>query len=237
LPTAQNCHARNAQEIVKECPADSARGSLGDGMARHSRLLTALAFIAAVGLAAPPLPALADPPPWAPAYGYRAKHDHKHKYKHKHDDDDDDRVVYVVPYGIEHGQCDRGIVSSEVVGGVIGGAVGGVAGAQFGKGKGKTAATIGGAIVGVLVGASIGRSMDEVDQNCVGRILEHAPDRQRIRWAGERGADYTVVPLRTYEADGAYCREYQTEATVGGRVQHVYGTACRQPDGAWKIVN
>lgn len=208
-------------------------------MARHSGWLTALAFIAAMGLALPVVPAYADPPPWAPAHGYRAKHDYKHKHKHRHgdDDDDDDDVVYVVPYGIDHGQCDRGIVSSEVVGGVLGGAVGGVAGAQFGKGKGKTAATIGGAIVGVLVGASVGRSMDEVDQNCVGRILEHAPDRQQIHWGNGRGEDYAVVPLRTYQTDGMYCREYQTAATIGGRVQHVYGTACRQPDGAWKIVN
>lgn len=186
-------------------------------------------------------PAYADPPPWAPAHGYRAKHKHRdHDRGHRrHDDDDDDderRVVYRVPYGIDLGQCDRGIVSSEVIGGVIGGAVGGVAGAQIGKGKGKTAATIGGTIVGVLVGASVGRSMDDVDQNCVGRILEHAPDRRQIRWASERG-DYAVVPLRTYQADGAYCREYQTAATIGGRLQHVYGTACRQPDGAWKIVN
>src|SRR5262245_45692566 len=139
---------------------------LGDPMAQHSGFMTALAFIAAMGLSVPAVPAYADPPPWAPAYGYRAKHDHKHKHKHKHDDDDDDddddrRIVYVPydsAYGIDHGQCDRGLVSSEVVGGVIGGAVGGVAGAQFGKGKGKTAATIGGAIVGVLVGASVGRS-------------------------------------------------------------------------------
>jgi surface antigen len=210
-------------------------------MTRYSGFTTVLALIVAMGLAVPALPAFADPPPWAPAHGYRAKHDHKHKHKHDDDDDDDDRRIVYVPYdaayGIDHGQCDRGLVSSEVVGGVIGGAVGGVAGAQFGKGKGKTAATIGGAIVGVLVGASVGRSMDEVDQNCVGRILEHAPDRQRIKWENGRGEDYAVVPLRTYQDNGTYCREYQTAATIGGKVQHVYGTACRQPDGAWKIVN
>jgi surface antigen len=206
-------------------------------MAPQSRLATGLIFIVAAAFAATSAPVYADPPPWAPAYGHRAKHDHKHKHKHDDEDDDDGRVVYVVPYGIDHGQCDRGIVSSEVVGGVIGGAVGGVAGAQFGKGKGKTAATIGGAIVGVLVGASIGRSMDQVDQNCVGRILEHAPDRQQIHWESPRGEDYAVVPLRTYQDNGTYCREYQTAATIGGKVQHVYGTACRQPDGAWKIVN
>ena len=194
--------------------------------------MTVIGFAVGIALAAPDLgaPAYADPPPWAPAHGYRGKH------KHKHDRDDDD-VAYVVPYGIDRGHCDRGLVSSEVVGGVIGGAVGGVAGAQFGKGKGKTAATIGGAIAGVLVGAAVGRSMDDVDQNCVGRILEHAPDRRQIRWENERGEDYAVVPLRTFQTDGMYCREYQTAATIGGKVQHAYGTACRQPDGAWKIVN
>ncbi len=182
-----------------------------------------------LALAMPALPAQADPPPWAPAHGHRAKH--KHKKKHDHD-----VVVYQVPYGIDRGHCDRGLVSSEVVGGVVGGAVGGVAGSQIGKGSGKTVATIGGTIIGVLVGASIGRSMDEVDQNCVGRVLEHAPDRQRIQWAGA-GQEYGVTPLRTFQDNGLYCREYQTTAVVGGQIQQAYGTACRQPDGAWKIMN
>ncbi len=34
-----------------------------------------------------------------------------------------------------------------------------------------------------------------------------------------------------------YCREYQRTVNVGGRTQQSYGTACRQPDGAWKIVS
>lgn len=37
--------------------------------------------------------------------------------------------------------------------------------------------------------------------------------------------------------DGRYCREYQSKVTVGGRVEHSYGTACQQPDGSWEIVN
>lgn len=204
----------------------------------HAQVAAAVLCLA---VSVPVLPAQADPPPWAPAHGYRDKHDHKHKYKyrgHRHDDDDDERyrVVYAVPYGIDRGLCDRGLVSSEVVGGVLGGAVGGVAGSQVGKGRGKTAATIGGTIIGVLVGSSIGRSMDEIDQNCVGRVLEYAPDRQRIQWTGA-GHDYGVVPLRTFQNNGMYCREYQATAAVGGRPQQVYGTACRQPDGAWKIMN
>jgi surface antigen len=193
----------------------------------HARVAAAALCIV---LGVPALPAQADPPPWAPAHGHRAKHKHK-KHDHHHD-----HVVYAVPYGIDRGICDRGLVSSEVVGGVLGGAVGGVAGSQIGKGSGKTAATIGGTIIGVLVGSSIGRTMDEIDQNCVGRVLEYASDRQRIQWTGA-GYDYDVVPLRTFQNNGMYCREYQTTATVGGRPQQVYGTACRQPDGAWKIMN
>lgn len=33
------------------------------------------------------------------------------------------------------------------------------------------------------------------------------------------------------------CREYQSTASVEGQPQAVVGTACRQPDGAWKIMN
>ncbi len=32
-----------------------------------------------------------------------------------------------------------------------------------------------------------------------------------------------------------YCREYTKTVTVGGRAVESYGTACLQPDGAWKI--
>jgi hypothetical protein len=38
-------------------------------------------------------------------------------------------------------------------------------------------------------------------------------------------------------ADGRYCREYQATVTVGGTAQSSYGTACLEPDGAWRIVN
>lgn len=38
-------------------------------------------------------------------------------------------------------------------------------------------------------------------------------------------------------SDSPYCREYQRQVVVGGHVQESYGTACRQPDGAWKIVS
>lgn len=48
---------------------------------RKNRYAALLAFVAA-GIAAPlaPLPALADPPPWAPAHGHRAKQERSYRY-------------------------------------------------------------------------------------------------------------------------------------------------------------
>ncbi|CAO3439385.1 Putative transmembrane protein [Azospirillum endophyticum] len=40
-----------------------------------------------------------------------------------------------------------------------------------------------------------------------------------------------------YSRSGQQCREYQSRAMVGGRSQPVYGTACLQSDGTWRIVN
>jgi hypothetical protein len=38
------------------------------------------------------------------------------------------------------------------------------------------------------------------------------------------------------DAQGRYCREYQSTVTVGNQVQPSFGTACLMPDGQWRIV-
>ncbi|MFQ5894850.1 MAG: RT0821/Lpp0805 family surface protein [Nitrospinota bacterium] len=160
------------------------------------------------------------PPPWAPAHGRRRKFGRP--------------GAYVVPFGIDLGRCNR-----ELIGRVLGGAAGGVLGSTIGKGSGKTAATIGGAILGVIVGGAIGRSLDELDRACVGQVLEHAQSGQTVVWRNpDTGAQYQVRPTKTYQdRGGRYCREYYTTTTIGGKAQQVYGTACRQPDGSWQLVN
>jgi surface antigen len=81
--------------------------------------------------------------------------------------------------------------------------------------------------------------MDQVDQYCTGQTLEYAQDQQTIQWQNpDTHASYNVTPINTYQAgDGRYCREYVTQSRIGGRLQETYGTACRQPDGSWQIVN
>jgi surface antigen len=140
----------------------------------------------------------------------------------------------VIPdLGIEFGRCNR-----DVIGAVIGGAAGGAIGSQVGKGSGKTVATIGGTIIGVLIGGAIGRSMDGADHACLAQTLEQAPAQHAVMWSNPDGGHYRVVPLEGYEdSEGRVCRDYRTTATIEGRQQQIYGTACRQPDGSWQRVS
>jgi len=178
-------------------------------------------------------PVSADPPPWAPAHGWRAKQKHKQKHKYKNRAYYDDRV-YTAPFDLDRGVCNR-----QVLGGLLGGATGALIGSRLAKGDDRAAAIIGGTIIGLIVGGSIGRSMDEVDQHCVGQTLEHAPDGETIYWNNQRAdTQYQVTPVKTYQVnDGRYCREYQTTSVIGGRAQQTYGTACRQPDGSWELIS
>src|SRR5262245_18642297 len=52
-------------------------------------------------------------------------------------------------------------------------------------------------------------------------------------------AGATLAPLFFAQAAhaGDYCREYTKTIRVGGEIQHGYGRACLQPDGAWMIVD
>ena len=63
-----------------------------------------------------------------------------------------------------------------------------------------------------------------------------APVGSSIAW-NDANASGSVSVLRDgRSADGQYCREFLQTVTVGGRSEQAYGTACRQPDGAWRIV-
>ena len=126
----------------------------------------------------------------------------------------------------------------EQVGTVLGGAAGGILGAQVGHGSGRTVGVIVGTLIGALVGQDIGRTLDDADELRAAHVLEKNKTGQASTWQNpDRGTEVTVVPTRTYQASsGEYCREYQTEVSVGGKVQQAYGTACRQPDGQWKII-
>ncbi len=125
---------------------------------------------------------------------------------------------------------------------LIGAGLGALAGSQIGKGRGQLAAVAIGALAGAFIGSEIGKSLDKADRLYAQQAQQKAhvaPVGETIAWnnpdSGNRG---TFKPTRdgTDRATGEYCREYQTTVTVGGKTETAYGTACRQPDGSWRIV-
>jgi surface antigen len=106
-------------------------------------------------------------------------------------------------------------------------------------GKGRTIATVTGAVLGLLLGGAVGRSLDQVDRACYGETFDNVPDGDTVSWTNPNaGAVYQVTPRSTWQAAGGqYCREYVTTAQIDGQAQTIYGTACRQPDGAWQLMN
>ena len=136
-----------------------------------------------------------------------------------------------------------GAGQKETIGGAGGAVLGGVLGSQVGKGKGQLVAVGLGAVLGALAGSSIGRSLDEVDKMKINhttqRALETQPDQQASTWSNPNtGNSGAVTPQKTYQnTDGQYCREFTQTVDIGGESQQAYGTACRQPDGTWKIIS
>lgn len=48
--------------------------------------------------------------------------------------------------------------------------------------------------------------------------------------------DYVHIGCSVDAGGQPYLREYQTKITVDGKLVPAYGTACRQPNGDWKLV-
>ena len=129
----------------------------------------------------------------------------------------------------------------QTVGTLGGAALGGLLGSQFGDGTGQLVATGAGVLIGGLIGSEIGRSMDEQDRMKANEAVmeaHQAPLGETIVWNNpDSGHSGTVTPVRDGStSSGLYCREFQQTITVGGRTETAYGTACRQPDGTWRIV-
>ena len=126
------------------------------------------------------------------------------------------------------------------VGGVGGAAAGGFLGHALGGG---TAGIIGGAIAGGLIGGAIGDRMDAADrresERAAQQAFETAPSGQSTGWTNpDSGNHGTITPTRTFQtANNEYCREFQQTVVIGGEEEQAHGTACRQPNGSWRIVN
>jgi surface antigen len=129
-------------------------------------------------------------------------------------------------------------ISNQGVGAVTGGVLGGALGSTIGGGSGRTVAIIGGTILGSLLGSQVGKSMDQADQMRFNQALETAPTNKAYQWQNpDTGNAYIIVPTNTVVVRGQPCREFTTTANIGGKSERIYGKACRDASGQWKVVN
>jgi surface antigen len=125
-----------------------------------------------------------------------------------------------------------------VVGSLGGAALGGGIAALAGGGAGWIVAST---LAGGLIGGYVGKKLDDHDKQMLAATSQRAFESNRTgqtsTWRNpDSGNSGSITPTKTYEASsGQYCREYQQTIVVGGEKQQAYGTACRQPDGSWKV--
>ncbi|MEE8139357.1 MAG: RT0821/Lpp0805 family surface protein [Alphaproteobacteria bacterium] len=126
---------------------------------------------------------------------------------------------------------------------VVGAIAGGLLGSTIGSGSGKAIAIGVGAVLGGIVGSEVGKSLDRADRAHMHRTTQQSLETQRTGRAStwqnpDNRHSGTVTPTRTFRREsGEQCREFQQTVTIDDRTERAYGTACRQPDGSWKIVS
>ena len=126
------------------------------------------------------------------------------------------------------------------IGAAGGGLVGGLIAAAAGGNPAVIAASV---IGGILIGGMVGNLLDQRDKQMAAeaahRAMESAPTGKSVAWQNpDSGHSGTVTPTRTFQtANGNYCRDYQTTIVIDGKDERATGTACRQPDGSWRIAN
>ena len=189
---------------------------------------TALAQRAGIALLmALPCVALATPPSWAPAHGWRKKNDPTYAgYSGRTWDYD---------YGVRSGGCDRDRIG-QVLGGVVGGVAGGAIGGEVAKGSTeRNVAIVVGTVVGAAIGSEIGRRMDKKDRSCVGHSLELAAYGQSVRWTNPNTrVTYQLTPLDAEQANDG-CREFRLIAHGSFGLNEGRTVACTDGRGVWQL--
>jgi surface antigen len=186
---------------------------------RARRLLRRFGLVLLLTL---PCIALADPPDWAPAHGWRKKNDPYYEgYSGRQWGDD---------YGVRSGSCNRAEIGA-VAGAVAGGAIG----SQVGKGDSRAAAIVVGAVIGATIGAEIGQRMDRTDRSCVGHALELAAPGENVSWTNPNTqVTFQLTPLGSERRENG-CRKFRLIAHGTFGLSEGRTVACPDAQGVWSL--
>lgn len=98
-----------------------------------------------------------------------------------------------------------------------------------------------GAVEGGLMGADVGQSLDDADRALALKAeyeaLEYGRPGLPTDWRSGSGNTHGTVSVgASYQVNRLDCRDYSHSISIGGRTRIVRGTACREPDGVWRIL-
>ena len=98
------------------------------------------------------------------------------------------------------------------------------------------------ALGGGLIGGSIGRDLSSRDRRqaleAEYKALEYGQGGQVITWQSSRDINRgEVVAAQPYRVGSQDCRQFVHTLYTGNASQTARGTACRNPDGSWSLLN
>jgi surface antigen len=98
-----------------------------------------------------------------------------------------------------------------------------------------------GAVEGGLTGQDVGLSLTEADRKIALQAeyeaLEYGKPGQPTRWRNRKTGNGGAIGVGpAYQVNRLDCREYNHTVSIQGRNRVVRGTACRQPDGVWRVL-
>lgn len=146
-------------------------------------------------------------------------------------------VILVLMLALSLGACNHQLNKGQS-GAVMGGASGAVIGQAIGR---NTEATLIGVAIGTLLGYIVGNEMDKYDRQELNHVYERGVSGQSSSWRNpDTGNAYRVTPQPAFTRQSdpnRYCREAEIVATIDGKVEKTYTTACRNDRGQWVLQN
>ncbi len=120
--------------------------------------------------------------------------------------------------------------------GAIGGAAGG---ALIGQAIGhNTEATLIGMAVGTMLGYIVGNEMDKYDREQLNHVYARGVSGTTSAWVNpDTGNQYNVTPQPAFSSpnNNQPCRKAEIIATIDGKQEKTYATACRDQSGQWQM--
>lgn len=98
-----------------------------------------------------------------------------------------------------------------------------------------------GDIAGELFNLKSVQGWEEYDKKMMHKIahqaLDFSPSGSSVEWKNPSNKNHgSITPIKSFKISGRYCRQYIQEIYIGPKKIRVFGKACRQADGSWKII-